>query len=67
MISLILESKKYDKPVTITRKKQTHREKKLVVTSRERELEGNMGQGIKRYKLVGKLQGYIVQYREYSQ
>ena len=45
-------------------------ENKLVFTSGEREEgRGNIGMGLKRYKLSGinKLQGYIVQHGEYSQ
>ena len=42
-----MESKKYDKLVNITKKKQTHdRENKLMVTSGEREGgRGNIGLG----------------------
>lgn len=46
-------------------------EKKLMVTSGMRKKETHHGVGIKRYKLLcielNKLQGYIVQQRQYSQ
>ena len=54
MISLIVESKKYNKLVNITKRNRlTDTENKLVVTCGDRDEEsGNIGVGAKRYKLL---------------
>ena len=57
--------------MTITKKKQTHRYRELVVTSGEGEGEEiDRGRGLRGSNYMNKInkpQGYIVRHREYSQ
>lgn len=67
-ITFILELKKIQPPVNITKKEQTHRYKKQTCdlpVEREGEVAKQVKK-IKRCKLscINKLQGYIIQHRE---
>ena len=67
-----MDSLKKKKKLITIRKKETHRfENKLVLTGGERkEEEQDTGKGLRDanyYVWYRKLQGHIVQYREYSQ
>lgn len=63
-----MESTKHNKLVSVTEKKQTHREKKLVITSGD-EAEGrdNRGVGKSKVQTIMYKIGYIAQHGEYSQ
>ena len=63
-----MESKKYDKLVNITKKKQTHKYREQTTGYQWGEGRGRRGVGSGKYKLLGvRLQGCVVQHGEYSQ
>ena len=55
--------------MNITKKKQTHREKKSVITKEERREGATQGWGVRETKLLGtrQVQGCTVPHREWSQ
>ena len=57
--------------MNITKKNQAHRHKEqtMMVASEEGEVEDKIGAGLRNrsYYIINKLQGCIVQHREYSQ